>query len=190
MKKSKEETIKTRQRIIDVAATEFRRNGIIASGIAELMALAGLTNGGFYRHFKSKDELIAEASKACLNERACELRLMSKGKTNSNRLTALAAIYLSKDHRDNPQKGCLLSALGSELVRTNSETRKIATQGFLEMVNMFAEQFSDLKSTEARKKAILAVSTMVGALTLARIVVDKDLSDSILDVAANSIKKM
>ena len=112
MKKSKLETAETRRRIVKAAAAEFRRNGIHATGLCELMAAAGLTHGGFYRHFDSKDQLIAEACAAGMEAEVAGAGCRGLGKGG---LTELAASYLSTMHRDNPGEGCLLAGLGSEL---------------------------------------------------------------------------
>ena len=114
MKKSKLETAETRRRIVKTAAAEFRRNGIHATGLSDLMAAAGLTHGGFYRHFDSKDQLVAEACAAAtvtLGETTDASACHGVGK---DALEAIVASYLSADHRDNPLDGCVLAGLGSE----------------------------------------------------------------------------
>src|SRR5271155_177425 len=129
MRKSREEAAQTRKRIVSAAAAEFRRNGVVATGLNELMGAAGLTHGGFYKHFESKDQLVAEAYAEAV-ETACRERLaaaVSKG-------AGAAAAYLSTDHRDNPATGCPLSAIGSELARSDGKTRAAATAGFLKLV--------------------------------------------------------
>jgi TetR/AcrR family transcriptional repressor of nem operon len=188
VRKSREEAAETRRRIIASAATEFRRRGIAATGLAEVMAAAGLTHGGFYRHFASKDALVAEASTAALaavNERMAEAASSRRSKRKG--LKEVAERYLSAGHRDNPAIGCPLAALGSELARAEGETRSAATEGFQKLVEIVAQGYDGLRPREARTRAIAAVATMIGALTMARVVTDEVLSEDILRSAREKI---
>src|SRR5262245_62916257 len=108
------------------------------------------------------------------------------GKRGRAGLKAAAAAYLSTLHRDNPRDGCPLAALCSELSRADAQTRSVATAGFLKMVDVLANQFDQDKPKEARKRAIAAAATLIGALTMSRIVDDEALSESILRSAAES----
>jgi TetR/AcrR family transcriptional regulator, transcriptional repressor for nem operon len=180
MKKSKAETARTHRRIVETAAAEFRRNGIQATGVNELMEAAGLTRGGFYRHFESKDQLVAEA---CAAGMECLLGGSEASAFHGNdkgAIQALAARYLSTDHRDDPSGGCPLSALGSELARADDETRAVATAGIVELVKAVADQCPGVKPEAAKARALVALSAMVGAMTLSRIVTDPELSKAIL----------
>jgi TetR/AcrR family transcriptional regulator, transcriptional repressor for nem operon len=179
MRKSKQEAAKTRERIVTVAAEEFREHGIVATGLADLMSAAGLTHGGFYRHFDSKDELIKEASAAALATMLDGLAAAA-GRRGRTGLKTVAAKYLSTEHRDHPREGCPLAALGSELARADAEIRDAATAGFLRLVDILAEQFDPTHPSEGKKKASVAAVTMIGALTMSRIVTDAALSNSIL----------
>ena len=179
MKKSKIETAETRRRIVKAAAAEFRRNGIHATGLCELMAAAGLTHGGFYRHFDSKDQLIAEA---CAVGMEAELggAAACHGPEKGG-LKEIAASYLSTAHRDNPSEGCLLAGLGSELARSGAKTRATATAGILKLADAIASEYSRTKPKTAKARALVALSAMIGAMTLSRIVTDPELSAAILD---------
>ena len=177
MRKSKQEAAKPRERIVTVAAEEFREHGLVATGLAELMSAAGLTHGGFYRHFDSKDELIKEASAAALATILDGLTAAAAGKRGRTGLKRVAAKYLSTQHRDHPREGCPLAALGSELARADGETREAATAGFLRMVDILAEQFDQTHPSEGKKKASVAAVTMIGALTMSRMVTDAALSE-------------
>ena len=180
MKKSKIEAAETRRRIIKTAAAEFRRKGIGGAGVNDVMAAAGLTHGGFYRHFASKDQLVAEACAAAMgsveetNKASACLALGKDG------LEAILADYLSTDHRDNPSEGCVLAGLGSELARSDDKTRAAVTAGFLRLVDAFAQQYPGMKPQAARARALVAVSAMIGAITMSRIVTDRKLSAAIL----------
>ena len=180
MRKSKQEAAKTRERIVTVAAEEFRERGIAATGLADLMSAAGLTHGGFYRHFDSKNELVKEASAAALAAILDGLAAAASGKRRRTGLKKVAAQYLSTRHRDNPREGCPLAALGSELARADAETRNAATAGFLRLVDILADQFDQTHPSEGKKKSIVAAVTMIGALTMSRIVTDAALSKSLL----------
>jgi TetR/AcrR family transcriptional repressor of nem operon len=180
MRKSKAEAAETRKRIVAAAAAEFRKNGIVATGLADLMKAAGLTHGGFYKHFESKDQLVAEA---CAEAGRA---LAEKVSANTSMGSAVAS-YLSARHRDNPADGCPLAALGTELARCDERTRAVATAGFEQLVGILAGQFGELTPAEARRRALVWASTMIGALAMARMVTDPELSAEILRVAEASI---
>jgi TetR/AcrR family transcriptional regulator, transcriptional repressor for nem operon len=182
MRKSREEAIQTRKRIVSTAAAEIRRNGIVASGLNELMAAAGLTRGGFYKHFESKNQLVAEA----LAEAAKQVIVERIG-TAASRGKSPAAEYLSAAHRDHSDWGCPLAAIGAELGRCDEQVRSIATESFLQLVNSLAAQHGKANPTAARRRAIVAASTLVGALTMSRIVNDPKLSSEILKEAQKSV---
>ena len=159
---------------------EFRKHGIVATGLHDLMKAAGLTHGGFYKHFESKDQLVTEASAAALATMLDGLAAAAAGKRGWAGLKTVAASYLSTEHRDHPRQGCLLAALGSELARADAETRDAATAGFLRLVDILAEQFDQTHPSGGKKKAIVAAVTLIGALTMSRIVTDAGLSKSLL----------
>jgi len=182
MRKSREEAAQTRKRIVTAASEEFRKNGIVATGLNDLMSAAGLTHGGFYKHFASKDQLVAEACAEAVETVICE-RLAAAASEKGG----AAAAYLSSDHRDDPATGCPLSAIGSELARSDEKTRAAATAGFLKLVEIMAGQFGKIPPATARRRALVAVSTMIGALTMSRIVTDPELSAEILKEAEKSL---
>src|SRR5262249_55163595 len=123
MRKSKQETALTRARIVKAAASEFRQHGIVATGLADLMSAAGLTHGGFYRHFASKDQLVAEARPAALAATTDKFAATASREPGRRGLEAVVCKYLSTVHRDNRREGCPLAALGSELARADTQTR-------------------------------------------------------------------
>src|SRR5271167_2314973 len=139
MRKSREEAARTRKRIVTAASGEFRKNGIVATGLADLMMAAGLTHGGFYKHFESKDQLVREA---CIE--AVETAILEGLGAAAAEGSGAAATYLSTGHRDNPATGCPLSAIGSELARSDEKTRAAATAGFLKLVEIMAGQFGKI----------------------------------------------
>jgi TetR/AcrR family transcriptional repressor of nem operon len=180
MRKSKQEAAVTRQRIIKAAAEEFRKNGIAGTGLSDLMAAAGLTHGGFYRHFDSKDQIVAEACTAAAQSLVEQLAASASRKSPQHGLKAIVESYLSAAHRDEPAEGCPVAALGSEIARGDERTRAAATHALLKFVEVIASQFGKTRPDVARRRALVAAATMIGALTMSRIVTDSELSAAIL----------
>ena len=187
MRKSREEAARTRERIVKAAAREFRRQGIVATGLSDLMTAAGLTHGGFYKHFASKDQLVAEACAEALRASAEAMTSAASASSPGRGLKDAAARYLSTSHRDRPSEGCLLAALGSEIARCDEKTRGAATEGFLKFVDAIAGTFGDLPTDAARRRALAAISTMLGALTISRFVSDPALSEEVLRAAEDHL---
>jgi len=172
----------TRRHIIDVASARFREGGVAASGIAGIMAGAGLTNGAFYNHFDSKEDLVEAVLLKALAKREKGLRAnLESGKG----LEAAVRDYLSARHRDAPGGGCPTAALAAEIARHPKTTRDVFTDRIAEIIALIAAQAGTGSSRERRKRAIAAYGLMVGALQLARAVSDRKLSDEILESAAD-----
>ena len=176
MRKSKAEAAKTRRRVLKTAATEFRRNGISTTGLNEIMAAAGLTHGGFYRHFDSKDQLVAEVCVTTMDEIVAAVT----SKRSKGRKRPFAANYLSAKHRDSAAAGCPFAALGSELARCDKSVQEAATIGFLKLVDLLAEEYSPGEPESGRPQALATAASMIGAVTMARMVSDAKLSNAIL----------
>ena len=148
-----------------------------------MMAAAGLTHGGFYRHFRDKEHLVSEAVFAAGQKAISTIgRNMAKGG-----LSAAVDSYLSTSHRDSQTPICLFAALGSEMARSGKETKAAATEVLEKLFVTLAGDAPDRE--EARGDAILALSMMVGAMTLARVVADSDLSSEILDRAKDHLHR-
>jgi len=179
MRMSRDEAAKSRQRIVKAAACEFRENGIVATGLADLMKAAGMTHGGFYKHFESKDQLIGEAVADAVEEAV-------GGMDAQPSIRAAVAAYLSTHHRDSPASGCPFSTIGSELARTDARARKAATAGFERLVGLLA---GNSKGKDARRRALVRASTMIGAVTMSRVVNDPKLSAEILNEVGKSLIK-
>ena len=175
----------TRRRIMAVASERFRNDGIAASGLAGIMSEAGLTNGAFYPHFKSKAELVGESVAAAMED---QMSLMQGLATNGGLETAIAA-YLSAEHRDNPATGCTLAALLPELAREPVETRSFWADHFLATVQQFASELPP-QTRDAEATAIGIYATLIGALQLARIVKGTPLSDRVLAAGADTARAM
>jgi TetR/AcrR family transcriptional repressor of nem operon len=187
MRKSKQEAAATRQRIVTAAAAAFRKNGIAATGLNDLMAAAGLTHGGFYRHFDSKDQIVAEACTAAAESLVEQLAASVSRKSPQRGLKTIVENYLSAAHRDEPSDGCPLAALGSEMARADEKTRAAATQALLKLVGVIAYQFGKTRPDVARRRALVAAATMIGALTMSRMVTDSELSAGILREAKKQL---
>jgi TetR/AcrR family transcriptional repressor of nem operon len=180
MRKSKAETAKTRQRIVESASAQFLSHGITEAGLARLMRAAGLTHGGFYRHFASKDQLVAEACSQAVRSLSSGLKSQIDGKPPDQALPLLLAKYVSRSHRDQPASGCVLAALGSELARADTATREAATEGFLRLSHLIAAQLKNMPTKKAELQSMAIAAAMIGAITVARIVPDSRISNSIL----------
>ncbi|WP_321795979.1 TetR/AcrR family transcriptional regulator [Caballeronia sp. J97] len=181
MKKSKLETAETRRRIVEIAAGELRTNGIHATGVADVMAAAGLSHGGFYRHFGSKEHLVAEACEAAIADIVGALEAAAGKATGKKGFRALVDTYMSTSHRDSPASGCPLASMGSELARADESTRAAASRGFDEFVDMLAKRIRSSEDEPNHSKAVFALSAMIGALTMSRIIADPAASAALLE---------
>ncbi len=185
MKKSKAETAETRKRIIEVAARAFRSHGIDATGVAEIMAAAGLSHGGFYRHFVSKDQLVAEAIDA--NGKNLISDTQAAAEEGAAAVLELFKDYVTPTYRDEVDTGCPLAANGSELVRADDNTRHVATEGFRKIIESVAPFMHSDAGDEPTDASIRVLTSMIGALTMARLVDDAELSNRILAVTQKRI---
>jgi TetR/AcrR family transcriptional repressor of nem operon len=194
MRKSKAETARTRERIVKAAGAEFAANGISEAALARVMAAAGLTHGGFYRHFASKDQLVVEACSKTVLSLLVGLGLLTNGKPHKQALALLVDRYVSRTHRDQPSTGCPLAALGSELARRDKRTRHAATEGFLQLSRLIASHLETAPSRKRAEVSMAIVSAMVGAIILARIAPDSRTSDSVLvatrDFIVQSVRRL
>jgi TetR/AcrR family transcriptional repressor of nem operon len=187
MKRSREDTAETRRRIVAVAAREFCRNGVAATGLADVMAAAGLTQGGFYRHFASKDQVLEESLDIASQTLIHRIEPAAKESSGKSALNAALASYLSTDHRDNAAGGCPFVALGSELARGSERVRDAATTGVRAVLDTIAGEVEGVSRATAKRRALVILSTLVGALTLARMVDDQQLSDAFLEQAFKAL---
>jgi TetR/AcrR family transcriptional regulator, transcriptional repressor for nem operon len=187
MKKSKAETAATRRRIVEVASQAFRGRGIEATGVAEVMAAAGLTHGAFYRHFHSKEELVAEAVAMSLEQ----LVLESEHAASQGAEAALnhALAHLSPQSRDDVTHSCTFAAAGSELARTGAKTRRAASEAFKRTLKGLEPFLAGVGCSDQASAAISVVTNMIGALTMARVVDDPELSDRILEVTRERLTR-
>ncbi len=186
MKVSREQMAENRERILDAAAQLFRERGFAGIGVADLMKAAGLTHGGFYGHFGSKEELMAEASSRAMAQSLDQWqRIVARAPDQP--VSAIAGTYLTTKHRDHPGKGCALASLGADAARQSSGVRQAIGQGFNAMVEVLARYLPGRTAAVKRERALAAYAGMVGALMLSRAVEDPELSEEILAAVRNAI---
>ena len=177
----------THERIVDVAARAIRRSGYGGTGVADIMKEAGLTHGGFYAHFDSRDAMLAEAAdRAGADGMARVARVIAEAPPK-RALEALLRAYLSKEHVESAESGCAVAALGSEMPRQAPRVRRAATRRIKEMIDLVARQSPDWGQPGAHERTLVTLSTMVGALVLARAVDDPKLSDALRQAALNHL---
>ena len=168
----------TRRRIIEAAGRRFKQDGIDRSGIATLMKDAGLTNGAFYAHFDSKDDLVAGTLAAQLAKQCVDLRTLEPGRAGAERFVRA---YLSREHRDHPEEGCPTAALIDEIGRSAATVKTAYNAGALAVIDEFARRLAPGDPASARVKALGVFAALVGTLEFARALTDRDLSDRLLD---------
>jgi TetR/AcrR family transcriptional regulator, transcriptional repressor for nem operon len=168
----------TRQRIIETAGHRFKQDGIDGSGVATLMADAGLTNGAFYAHFSSKDDLIAHVVADQLDTQAESFRALPPGRAG---LEGFLLEYLSPQHRDNPADGCPSAALLDEIARCPAGTKHAYTDGAQAILEEIAARLAPEDPQSARAKALGLYTIAVGTLQVSRVVSDPKVADEVLE---------
>lgn len=174
----KEHKEATRRRIIETAGRRLKRDGIDGSGVATLMADAGLTNGAFYAHFASKEDLVATAVSEQLRGQREWLTSFPPGRDG---VEQMVRTYLSPEHRDNPEEGCPSAALLDEISRCTDPTKESYTGSVLAVIDDIAARLAPQDPLSARTKTLGIYALMVGTLQLARTLADRKLSDDILE---------
>lgn len=167
----------TRQHILDVASKQFRKGGIEAVGLAKVMKEASLTNGAFYAHFKSKEDLVREMLVA-----AFDAQLDRNSEALKHGLTLQDAIrdYLSPEKRDNSEDSCPAASLMAEVSRHPKATRKVFSEKVQKMLDLFSDQIKEDDPAKRKRKAIAIYAQLIGSLQLARVETDSKKSDLIL----------
>lgn len=188
MRVSREQAAETRERIIATASGLFRERGFNGVGVADLMQTAGLTHGGFYGHFESKEDLMVQASARALDASRDLWRDLAS-EHPERPLEAVLDHYFSTRHRDHPHNGCLFTALGSDVARQGVDVRRTATDRFMSMVELLQSWIPGRSEAARRKRALSTYSTMVGAMILARMVDDPAISEEILTASRDSLPK-
>ncbi len=186
MRQSQEEKSRSHERIVEAAARRIREAGTDGPGVAEIMAAAGMTHGGFYKHFGSRDELVAEAA-----ERACadgSARVAKAIEHAADPLAAFITTYLSAEHRDDPGTGCAVAALGGDVARPGNAARGAYTEQVRRYVDRLQELLPEEGTpAERRDRALATMSSLVGAMIISRAVDDPSLADEVLVASRDAL---
>src|ERR1700726_4529070 len=170
----------THERIVETAARAIRRSGYDGTSVADIMKEAGLTHGGFYAHFASREAMLAEAADRAGAEAVAASTRVAATAPPEQALQRLLHAYLSKEHQESVEMGCPVAALGWEIRRKAPEVGRAAPRRIKEMIDVVARQSPDWGHSGAHEHALVTVATMVGALLLARAVDESKLSDALL----------
>lgn len=189
MRYSKDHKTETHARIVKNASVRLREKGAASLGVAELMKEAGLTHGGFYAHFSSRDALIGEAFVHAMEQASRRWRKRAEAAPQGKELAAIVNGYLTPAHRDDVGNGCALPALGAEVSRASPKTRKAVVGQLEEMIDVIAGQMAAPTTKAARRDAIAALATMMGTLLLARMAGSGELSDEVLSAGRHAALK-
>ena len=184
---SQAEKLRTHQRILNIAAKRLREEGLAGVGVGDVMKEAGLTVGGFYKHFRSRDALVADAVGSCLGSWRRRLDAAKSGGPSFS-YEKLVDDYLTPAHRDEPGTGCVISALGGEIPRSGKQARALVAEQIRNNVELIAGLLLGTNKRERRRKAILTYSALIGAMTLARAVPDDRFSREILKTVCAALK--
>jgi len=190
MRVSKIQAEQNRERVLNLAARLFRERGFDGIGVAELMKHAGLTHGGFYGQFASKEELMAEAIDRAFEQALAYWQQKARDaeqQTPGSAFDAVVKAYLSTTHRDRVDEGCVMAALSTDTMRQSRTVRARLTDGFSRFIDSMGGLFRGEPPAVKRKKALVMTSTLVGALMLARAVEDEALSEEILLTVAQAM---
>ena len=187
MRYSKEHKQETHARIVKKASVRLREKGAHGIGVADLMKEAGLTHGGFYAHFDSREALVIEAFAYAMDRSTERWRKVAEETPPEKRLATIVETYLTPVHRDDPGHGCAVPTLGAEIARESSKTRKAFAAKLEQMIDMMADQILDVPRKTARKQAVAALATMIGTLVLSRIAGNGEFSDEILAAGREAV---
>jgi TetR/AcrR family transcriptional regulator, transcriptional repressor for nem operon len=187
MRVTREQAEANREKILEVAGVLFRERGYDGIGVADIMKRAGLTHGGFYGHFDSKDDLAAEITQRVLFREGWLERLTGKPHPT---VAEIVDSYLTPRHRDDAGRGCLFAALASDAARQPPSVRRAFTEGLRKRVDVLRKLMPGGSAAAQRGKALAMLAGLVGAMVLSRAVDDPKLSHEILDAAAAALRRL
>lgn len=187
MRYSREHKLETHARIVRKASVRLREKGAHGVGVADLMKEAGLTHGGFYAHFDSREALVIEAFADAMDRGTEHWRKLAEATPPDKRLATIVRSYLTPLHRDDPGHGCAIPTLGAEIARESPKTRKAFAAKLEQMIDLFAALIPELSHKAARKQAIGAIATMMGTLVMARVAGTGEFSDEILAAGREAV---
>lgn len=188
MRVSRAQAEANRETVINVASQLFRERGFDGIGLKELMKGAGLTQGGFYKQFESKDDLAALASRRAMENAA--RRWSSAAATSATPLESVFDLYLSEGHREDVADGCPLIALGSDAARQSPEVRKSFQDGIAAYLHALEQFMPPSSGADAKTRAMAVLSLMAGAVTISRILDDEQLSRAFLEMARAEVARI
>ena len=178
----------TRSRIVENASYGLRQSGAEGMSVVDLMKLVGLTHGGFYSHFDSREALFIEAFALAMDQTVADWQQLFEALPIEKRFDALVDGYLSARHRDDRARGCVLPALGADIARSSPKVRQAFARKFDEMIDSIALLFEGKPPAEARQIATSTLATMLGSMVLARAAGDKTLSGDILEAGRQTLR--
>ena len=187
MRYSREHKLETHARIVKRASVRLREKGAHGIGVADLMKDAGLTHGGFYAHFDSREALVIEAFAHAMDRGTERWRKIGEATPPEKRLAMIVDSYLTPVHRDDPGHGCAIPTLGAEIARESPKTRKAFATKLEQMIDMMADQIPDVPRKAARKQAMAAIATMMGTLVMARVAGTGEFSEEILSSGREAV---
>jgi TetR/AcrR family transcriptional repressor of nem operon len=190
MRRSRNDAAETRERILSTASKMFLEKGLESVGMRDIMTAVGLTPGGFYRHFASKEQLIAEANDAAFHRLMEMFETQTAGKSADDALEIIVSLYLNQSQREGNTFHCPLSMNGAELSHSLPEVRAVALRGYQRMVDLIADRVTHGSEVEALAIAGGVVSTMVGAVTMSNLAPTKTAASAILNNAHGVIRTL
>ena len=188
MRYGPEQAEKTKARVVKIAAQQMRKRGPDGVGVADVMSRAGLTHGGFYAHFESKDDLIAAAVRQMFVDARELFRSSTEDKDPVEGLRTYINSYVSRSHRDHPERGCAIAALASDIHRQGRKARSAYDDGVAGLVAKIEGLLPEREGVDRRRLAVSMIAEMTGAVAAARSVSDPTLSDEILASARRSLR--
>lgn len=189
MKVSKEQAAENRERILDAATRLFRERGFDGIGVADLMKQVGLTHGGFYGHFASKEDLMAKACQRAIDRALTYWQGKIDNRHKGDPLNAIVKAYLSPAHHDDPGNGCLVAALGSDVARQSALVRHAVTEGVQAQIDMLTP-LQHVDDDDKREAALALYASMIGAMVLARAVDEPEFASEILEAVKKRASTM
>jgi TetR/AcrR family transcriptional regulator, transcriptional repressor for nem operon len=187
MRYSREHKLETHARIVKRASVRLREKGAHGIGVADLMKDAGLTHGGFYAHFDSREALVIEAFAHAMDRSTERWRKIGEATPPDKRLAMIVDSYLTPVHRDDPGHGCAIPTLGAEIARESPKTRKAFAAKLEQMIDMMADQIPTVPRKAARKQAMSVIATMMGTLVMARVAGSGEFSEEILAAGREAV---
>jgi TetR/AcrR family transcriptional repressor of nem operon len=187
MRYSREHKLETHERIVKRASVRLREKGAHGIGVADLMKDAGLTHGGFYAHFDSREALVIEAFAHAMDRSTERWRKLGEATPPEQRLTAIVDSYLTPVHRDDPGHGCAVPTLAAEIARESPKTRRAFAGKLEQMIEMMADQIPGVPRKTARKQATAAIATMMGTMVMARVAGTGEFSEEVLAAGREAV---